>query len=74
MAFREECGNSVVIPSDCVCHYDDIGEVASSADLAGDVTVGLTSLANPVRAYSHQRRVFFLLRKICCGYIKTQYI
>ena len=26
------------------------------------------------RAYSHQRRAFFLLRKFCCGYIKTPYI
>ena len=24
-----------------------------------------------LRAYSHQRRAFFLLRKFCCGYIKT---
>ena len=48
VAFREEWGNSVVIPSHYVCHYDDIAEVASSADLAGDVTVGVTSLADPV--------------------------
>ena len=27
-----------------------------------------------VRAYSHQRRAFFLLRKFCCGYIKIPYI
>ena len=25
-------------------------------------------------AYSHQRRAFFLLRKFCCGYMKTPYI
>ena len=36
-----------VIPSDCVCHYDDIAEVASSADLAGDVTIGVKSSADP---------------------------
>ena len=28
----------------------------------------------PLRAYSHQRRAFFLLRKFCYGYIKTPYI
>ena len=27
-----------------------------------------------LRAYLHQRRSFFLLRKFCCGYIKTPYI
>ena len=27
-----------------------------------------------VRAYSHQRRSFFLLRQFCCGYIKIPYI
>ena len=28
-----------------------------------------------LKAYSHQRRAFFfLLRKFCCGYIKTPYI
>ena len=26
-----------------------------------------------VRAYSHQRRAFFLLRKFCCGYINGMY-
>ena len=47
VAFREECGNSVVISSDYVCHYDEIAEMASSADLAGNVIVGVTSLADP---------------------------
>ena len=27
-------------------------------------------VALSIRAYSHQRRAFFLLRKFCCGYIK----
>ena len=48
VAFTQKCGNSVVIPSDCVRHYGDIAEVASSADLARDVTVGVTCLVDPV--------------------------
>ena len=47
VAFREECGDNVVIPTDCVCNYDEIAEVTSSANLAGDVTVGVTSSADP---------------------------
>ena len=38
VAFREECGDNVVIPTDC--DYD-IAEVAPSAKLAGDVTIGV---------------------------------
>ena len=34
VTFREECGDNVVIHTDCVCDYDEIDEVASSADLA----------------------------------------
>ena len=41
VAFREKCRDSVAIPSDCGCDYDEIAEVASSADLAGDVTVSV---------------------------------
>ena len=48
MAFRQNCGNSVVILSDCVCIDDDVAQVVPLADLAGNVTVGVTSLANPV--------------------------
>ena len=48
VAFKEKCGNSALIPSDCVCHYNDIYEMAISADLTGDVVVGVTSLADPV--------------------------
>ena len=48
VAFREKCGNSVVIPSDSGCHDHNVAEVASSADLAGNVTVGVTSLADHV--------------------------
>ena len=33
VAFREKCRDNVVIPSDCVCDYDEIAEVASSAEL-----------------------------------------
>ena len=44
VAFREECGDNVVIPTDC--DYE-IAEVASSAELAGDGTVGATSSADP---------------------------
>ena len=28
--FREECGDNVVIPTDCVCDYVEIAEVAPS--------------------------------------------
>ena len=40
VAFRQNCGNSVVVPRDCVCLDDDVAEVVPSADLAGNVTVG----------------------------------
>ena len=46
VAFRERCRDSVVTPSDCGCDYDDIADVASS--LAGDVTIGVSSSADPV--------------------------
>ena len=46
MAFREKCGDNVVILTDCVCDYDEIAPVASWADLAGDVTFGVASSAN----------------------------
>ena len=48
MALRQSCGNSVVIPGDCVCHDDDVAEIVPSANLAGTVTVGVMSLADPV--------------------------
>ena len=48
VAFREEYGDNVVFPTDCVCDYDEMAEVAPSADLAGNVTVGVTSSADPV--------------------------
>ena len=48
LPFREKCWNNVVvIMSDCVCHDDDVAEVMASADLAGNVTVGVTSLTDP---------------------------
>ena len=47
VAFREECGGNVVFPTDCVCDYDEIAEVAPSANLAGKITVGVTSSADP---------------------------
>ena len=34
----------------------------------------LSATSFMIRAYSHQRRAFFLLRKFCCGYIKIPYI
>ena len=37
-----------MVPSDCDCDYDEIAEVASSADLTGDITVSVASLADPV--------------------------
>ena len=38
--------NFLVIPSDCVCDYDEIAEVASSVKLAGNVTVGVVPSAD----------------------------
>ena len=48
VAFREIYRDSVVVPSDRDCDYDEIAEVASSADLAGDITGSVASLADPV--------------------------
>ena len=44
VAFREKCRDNVVIPSDCVCDYDEIAEVASSAELAGNHLAGASSV------------------------------
>ena len=33
----------------------------------GDSFLGYQSVVTCFRAYSHQRRAFFLLRKFCCG-------
>ena len=48
VAFRAECGDNVVFPTDCVGVCNMIAEVAPSADLARDVTVGVASLADAV--------------------------
>ena len=47
VAYREECGDNVVFPTDCVCACVEIAELAPSADLAGNVTIGVTSSADP---------------------------
>ena len=47
VAFREECGDNFVIPTDYICDYDEIAEVASSSDFAGNVTVSVTSSVDP---------------------------
>ena len=46
VAFSEKCRDSVVIPSDCVCDYDEIAEVASSVELYGNVTVSVAPTAD----------------------------
>ena len=63
MTFREKCRGSVVIPRDCDCDYDEIAEVASSADLAGDITIGVASPADHVSVVDVTAGVAF--REIC---------
>ena len=50
--------------------------VAQERSPAGDLETSLLNWlpVGTVRAYSHQRRTFFPLRKFCCGYIKIPYI
>ena len=47
MTFREEFEDSGVFPTDCVCDYYEIAEVALSANLSGNVNVSVTSSADP---------------------------